>query len=86
MTTEAPAKPKSPQTATLSEGGKLPEISCLIIRTGTNGNVEILNLDDYDDANRLCCTLDAVERFGAANVRFCRILSMKVKTNLEFVE
>lgn len=62
----------------------LPEMSLIIIRN--NGKINIVNLDNFSNDMHKGYYIDAVEKYGKDNVRYCRVLGAKVKVDVEFDE
>lgn len=66
----------------------LPEVSLILIREPGKGgeNIRIVNLDDFSSDRHKQYYVDAVEKYGSHNVRYCKVLGTKVTVNVEFVE
>lgn len=66
---------------------KLPQMAMLLVRT-RSGDLKIVDLDDYvtkpDQIKQKF--LSAGNEFGYDNVRYCKIVSTRIRTEAEFIE
>ena len=64
----------------------LPLSNCLLIQA-PDGRMKVVSLDQYDlDSEHQSMYLEAVEKYGANNVRLCRIRTVKIKYEAEIID
>lgn len=72
------AKKNESQTQTL------PEISCLLIGT-PDGKIKVESLDEFESDDEIAQVYtNAIEKHGERNVRYCKVVGVKVKRTVEF--
>ena len=70
---------------------KLPDSECIIIqKPGPKGGIifDVINLDEYylesDKDIKKEIYLKALSKYGYSNVRYCKVLPVKVEQKVEF--
>lgn len=74
------------ETVQGKEKKSLPEIAFILIMdpSKSDGSVRCLSLDDYGDSNHKKYYMDAIVKYGKDNVRYCRVVSARVKVDVDF--
>ena len=64
----------------------LPEIHFLLI-IGSGGIMKTVSLDEYSDTSEVKqMYLEACRTHGNNNVRYCKVVGVKVVTDIQFIE
>jgi hypothetical protein len=66
----------------------LPEVSLIIVREHgkKSDKINIINLDHFSEDMHQKYYIDAVEKYGKQNVRYCKVLGTKVTVSVEFLD
>ena len=66
----------------------LPEVSLILIREPSKkgDQIKVVNLDDFAEDTLKKYYIDAVEKYGTHNVRYCKVLGTKIKLDVDFIE
>jgi len=63
---------------------KLPELSLLLIND--QNKIKVISLDTYPDEDKIKeLYLLNIEKYGAINVRYCKVVSTNIVTDIKFI-
>ena len=66
--------------------GGLPEISLLLIRAG-GGKINVVSLDEYRNDSEIAQMFEeALDKYGERNIRYCKVVGVKVNRTVQFIE
>lgn len=62
----------------------IPDAAFILAKT--DKKINIISLDEYPIAQHSDLYMDATRRYGEDNIRYCKVVTVKVTQNVEFMD